>query len=152
MADAPAKVLIADDNEQNCDLILAYLGKEGYDLRTAEDGEATIAAVEEWSPDLLLLDIMMPRMSGFEVCERLKSSDATKDMPILVVTALGDIGDIERAVTAGCDDFVSKPVDRVELQIRVRSLLRVRMLQNERDRLLAYIEEVTGEKPRLPGD
>jgi DNA-binding response OmpR family regulator len=87
---------------------------------------------------------MMPRLSGYEVCQQLKEADATRGIPILMVTALNEMGDIERAVEAGCDDFLTKPVNRLELTTRVKSLLRVRQLTDERDRLLAYLAEVDG--------
>ncbi len=87
---------------------------------------------------------MMPRLSGYEVCQQLKDDPNTNGIPILIVTALNEMGDIERAVEAGCDDFLTKPVNRLELTTRVRSLLRVRQLTNERDRLLAYLAEVDG--------
>ena len=86
--------------------------------------------------------IMMPRMSGYEVCSQIKADPAKRGIPVLMVTALNEAGDIEKAVNAGCDDFLTKPVSRLELRTRVRSLLRVRHLTNERDRLLAYLEEM----------
>ena len=136
------RLLIADDNPQNCELLDAYLADGGHEIEFAVDGEDTLKRVKSFQPDLILLDIMMPRMSGYEVCEQLKADEATRDIPILMVTALKETGDIERAVSAGADDFLSKPVNRLELQTRVRSLLRVRHLTNERDRLLAYLKEV----------
>ena len=146
MADAEARkvsgVLIADDNEQNCELLEAYLDDGGIEIAMAFDGQETIEKVAEFEPDLILLDIMMPRMSGYEVCQKLKSDSATRDIPILMVTALNEMGDIEKAVNAGCDDFLTKPVNRLELTTRVKSLLRVRHLTSERDRLLAYLSEV----------
>ena len=87
---------------------------------------------------------MMPRLSGYEGCQQLKEAEATNTIPILMVTALNEMGDIERAVEAGCDDFLTKPVNRLELTTRVKSLLRVRQLTDERDRLLAYLAEVDG--------
>jgi CheY-like chemotaxis protein len=81
-------------------------------------------------------------MSGYEVCSQIKADPAKRGIPVLVVTALNEAGDIEKAVNAGCDDFLTKPVNRLELRTRVRSLLRVRHLANERDRLLAYLEEM----------
>ena len=84
----------------------------------------------------------MPRMSGFEVCRKLKSDPQTRDIPIIMVTALSELGDIERGVECGTDDFISKPVNRLELVTRVRSLLRVKNLKNELDRALAYLGEV----------
>lgn len=146
MSDTVSKILIADDNLQNCELLDAYLSESGenYDVTMAYDGQDTLNKVAEFQPDLILLDIMMPKLSGYEVCQRLRQDAATRDIPILMVTALNEIGDIERAVRAGADDFLTKPVNRLELTTRVRSLLRVRHLTNERDRLLAYLEEVEG--------
>ncbi|EDL57208.1 MULTISPECIES: response regulator [Gimesia] len=139
-----SKILIADDNHQNCELLDAYLLDEGYETFMAYDGKETLEKVAEIDPDLILLDIMMPKLSGYEVCAQLKQSDETKDIPILVITALNEMGDIEKSVQAGCDDFLTKPVNRIELTTRVRSLLRVRHLTHERDRLLAYLAEVEG--------
>lgn len=137
-----SKVLIVDDNAQNCELIEVYLADEGYEISLAHDGQATLDAVAENHPDLILLDIMMPKLSGYEVCQRLKADEKTAGIPVLMVTALNEQGDIEKAVKAGCDDFLTKPVNRLELQTRVRSLLRVRHLKNEVDRLLAYLADV----------
>ncbi len=146
MTENASRILIADDNLQNCELLDAYLSESGetYEVAMANDGQDTLNKVAEFHPDLILLDIMMPKLSGYEVCQRLKQSSETRDIPILMVTALNEIGDIEKAVRAGADDFLTKPVNRLELTTRVRSLLRVRHLTNERDRLLAYLEEVEG--------
>lgn len=146
----PSKILIADDNQQNCELLEAYLAGDGYQMDFSVDGPSTLQHVEADPPDLILLDIMMPRMSGYEVCQRLKKNDQTRDIPIIMVTALNEAGDIEKAVNAGADDFLSKPVNKMELTTRVRSLLRVRHLTNERDRLLAYLAEVDGLVERMP--
>lgn len=146
----PSRILIADDNQQNCELLEAYLAGEGYLIDFSNDGEATLKQVEREQPDLILLDIMMPRMSGYEVCARLKKAETTCDIPIIMVTALNESGDIEKAVNAGADDFLSKPVNKLELTTRVKSLLRVRHLTNERDRLLAYLAEVDGLAERIP--
>ncbi|MCA9063270.1 MAG: response regulator [Planctomycetaceae bacterium] len=137
-----SRVVIADDIPQNRELLEAYLADDGYQIIMAADGQETMQVVQEHHPDLILLDIMMPRMSGYEVCAQLKSDSELRRIPVLMVTALNEQGDIEKAVEAGCDDFLSKPVNRLELQTRVRSLLRVRHLTNERDRLLAYLEEM----------
>jgi DNA-binding response OmpR family regulator len=136
------RVLIADDNQQNRELLEAYLADDGHEILMSVDGQQTLDVVQRELPDLILLDIMMPKLSGYEVCQRLKKDAKTSGIPVLMVTALKDTGDIERAVAAGADDFLSKPVHRLELVTRVRSLLRVRHLQNERDRLLAYLQEV----------
>ncbi len=142
--DKPFKVVIADDNQQNCELLEVYLADENYEISMAYDGQETLDRVADFHPDLILLDIMMPKLSGYEVCQQLKSADDTKDILILIVTALNEQGDIEKAVAAGCDDFLTKPVNRLELTTRVRSMMRVRHLTNERDRLLAYLAEVDG--------
>ena len=137
-----SRVLIADDIQQNRELLEAYLADEGYEILMASDGQQTMQLVDKHQPDLILLDIMMPRMSGYEVCSQIKGDAARRGIMVLIVTALNEAGDIEKAVNAGCDDFLTKPVNRLELRTRVRSLLRVRHLANERDRLLAYLEEM----------
>lgn len=142
MATAPAKILIADDNLQNVELLEAYLSDVDCTIQTAEDGEQTLQRVRENPPDLILLDIMMPKISGFEVCRKLKNDEKTHDIQILMITALNQVGDIERAVQAGTDDFLIKPVNKLELVLRVKSLLRVRKLKNELDRVLEYLKDV----------
>jgi CheY-like chemotaxis protein len=142
MGMAPAKILIADDNLQNVELLEAYLSDVDCTIQTAEDGEQTLQRVREDQPDLILLDIMMPKISGFEVCRKLKNDEKTHDIQILMITALNQVGDIERAVQAGTDDFLIKPVNKLEMVLRVKSLLRVRKLKNELDRVLEYLNEV----------
>jgi CheY-like chemotaxis protein len=143
-------VLIADDTEQNVELLQAYLDELGCRVVTAFDGQETLDRVADAKPDLILLDIMMPKVSGFEVCRKLKADPATRNIPICMVTALNEEADIERAVEAGTDDFLSKPINKWELLTRVRSLLRVRHLQNELERTLEYLEEV--DQARGPAD
>ncbi len=135
-------VLVVDDNAQNLELLVAYLDALPCEVVTAVDGVEALEKIRETPPDLILLDIMMPRMSGFEVCRKLKSDPATRDIPIVMVTALNELGDIERGVESGTDDFITKPVNRLELVTRVRSLLRVRHLKGELDRTLAYLNDV----------
>ncbi len=139
---AASHVLVVDDNAQNLELLVAYLEGLGCKVRTAIDGVDALEKVKEAVPDLLLLDIMMPRMSGFEVCRKLKSDPGTRDVPIIMVTALNELGDIERGVDCGTDDFITKPVNRLELLTRVKSLLRVRHLKSELDRTLAYLDDM----------
>ena len=141
LPNGPPKILIADDNLQNVELLEAYLSGVDCEIRTAFDGEETLRVVEEFEPDLLLLDVMMPRLSGFEVCRKLRSSPATKDLLILMVTALNEASDFERGVQAGTDDFLTKPVNKIELLCRIRSLLRVRHLADQLERTLAYLAE-----------
>ncbi len=122
MDDRPL-VLIADDNPQILELLEAYL--EALPVRTqlAADGEATLTAVENARPDLILLDIMMPKRSGYEVCTQLKQDERTRSIPIIMVTALNEVGDEERARECGADDFISKPVNKLDLLERIRNRL-----------------------------
>jgi CheY-like chemotaxis protein len=140
----PPRILIADDNPQGVELLEAYLSATDptYEIRTAADGEETLAQVRTWKPDLILLDIMMPKISGFEVCKRLRADPKTRDIGILMITALDQHADIDKAVEAGTDDFVTKPINKTALLLRVRSLLAARQLKLELDRALAYIEAV----------
>ncbi len=149
---ADCTVLVVDDNEQNLELLVAYLDSLECKVSTAIDGVDALEKVVQSTPDLILLDVMMPRMSGFEVCRKLKSDPQTRDIPIIMVTALNELGDIERGVECGTDDFISKPVNRIELTTRVRSLLRVRTLRNELDRTLAYLNEVENSKSPDAGE
>src|SRR6186997_391043 len=118
------KILIADDNQANCELIEAYLVGLDCDTQVAVDGQDTLDKVASFQPDLILLDVMMPKLSGFEVCQKLKADRGTRKIMVLMVTALNESGDIERAVKAGTDDFLSKPVNKVELLKRVDIMLR----------------------------
>lgn len=124
-SDSPdtASVLIADDNPQILELLEAYLEPLGLRVLTAKDGQATLEAVENQRPGLILLDIMMPRRSGFEVCRILKQDPRYRDIPIVMVTALNEAADVERAQESGADHFLSKPVNKLELLDRVRELL-----------------------------
>ena len=135
-----SKILIADDNPTNVELLEAYLTECPCEIAIAVDGRDTLDKVAEFKPDLILLDIMMPKLSGFEVCKTLKDDPATKGIMILMVTALNELGDIERAVNAGCDDFLSKPVNKVELIKRVENMLKLRSVTDELERLRDYID------------
>ncbi|HWE00763.1 MAG TPA: response regulator [Tepidisphaeraceae bacterium] len=142
-------VLIVDDNPQNVELLQAFLESLPVKLVTAADGVEALAKVVEHHPDLILLDIMMPHMSGFQVCKRLKADPKTRDIQILMVTALNELGDIETATECGTDDFVSKPVNKFELLTRVKSLLRVRHLKSELERALTYLNEIEQDEETL---
>ena len=138
-----SKILVVDDNLQNLELLVEYLQTmDGVETVTATDGIEALEAVAQDHPDLILLDVMMPRMSGFEVCRKLKSDPGTREIPILMVTALNEMGDIQHGVDSGTDDFLSKPVNRLELTTRVKTLLRLRSLKDELERTLAYLNEV----------
>ena len=123
---AASKILIADGNPRNVELLEAYLAEVDCEIAVAADGQESLDQVAKFHPDLILLDIMMPRLSSFEVCKTLKADPETRKTMILIVTALDEPGEIERAVTCGCDDFLSIPINKVELLIRVKLLLKLR--------------------------
>lgn len=129
----PQTVLIADDNPQILELLEAYLEPLGVRVVTAADGQATYQAVQREQPDLILLDIMMPKRSGFEVCRALKEDPRYRDIPIIMVTALNEVGDMERARECGADDFLCKPVHKAQLLERVQNLLKLRQLKRALD-------------------
>ncbi len=141
------RILIADDNQPNRELLEAYLAGIECQTEVAVDGADTLAKVQSFRPDLILLDVMMPKLSGFEVCQKLKADPATRKIMVLMVTALNEAGDIERAVKAGTDDFLSKPVNRVELTKRVENMLKLYHVTDENERLRRYIEEMERRDP-----
>ncbi len=136
------RILIADDNQANCELLEAYL--DGIDclIEMAADGQQTMDQVAAFRPDLILLDVMMPKLSGFEVCKKIKANEATRNIMVLMVTALNELGDIERAIEAGTNDFLSKPVNRMELLKRVENMLQLKGVSDENERLRKYIENM----------
>jgi CheY-like chemotaxis protein len=140
-----SRILIADDNPMNVELLQEFLSDLDCQIAVAVDGRDTLEKVSSFRPDLILLDIMMPKLSGFEVCKKLKEDPATRGTMILMVTALNELGDIERAVRAGTDDFLSKPVNKLELLKRVENMLKLRHITDEVERLRRYIEEMEDE-------
>ena len=136
------KILIADDNQPNVELLEAYLAEVDCDVEVAVDGQDTLEKVTSYRPDLILLDVMMPKLSGFEVCRQLKDDSATSSIMILMVTALNELGDIERAVAAGTDDFLSKPVNKLELLKRVENMVKLKDIRDENERLRQYIDRM----------
>jgi len=139
MSETP-RILIADDNAANRELLEAYLASIDCDVEMAVDGADTLVKVAKFKPDLVLLDVMMPKMNGFEVCRKLKGDPATAKIMVLMVTALSELGDIERAVAAGTDDFLSKPFNRIELDKRVGNMLKLKDTTDELERLRQYIQ------------
>lgn len=127
------KILVVDDAQANVELLEGMLRREGYTVHTAADGEAALAAVARERPDLILLDVMMPKLDGFEVCRRLKHDPATRLTPVVLITALQEREDKIHGISAGADDFLTKPVNPHELRARARSLVRLKRYTDELD-------------------
>src|SRR3954471_18710597 len=128
---SPARILIVDDNETNRDILMARLGPQGYDLTQAADGEEALAAAKEQLPDLILLDIMMPKIDGIEVCKRIKNDATMPFTPIILCTAKADSKDVVTGLEAGADEYLAKPIDQMALVARVRSVLRLKELHDQ---------------------
>lgn len=128
------RILIVDDNPTNVELLYAQLKPYGYELIKAFDGEEALRKVEDSPPDLLLLDLMMPKISGYEVCEKIKNEPKTQLIPVIVITALKELEDKIKAIQMGADDFLMKPFNKVELVTRVKSLLKLKDLYDDVDR------------------
>src|SRR6266852_7392089 len=135
-----ARVLVVDDVELNVRLLTAKLASEYFEVVSADNGPSALAMVEAELPDIILLDVMMPGMDGFEVCRRLKANPHTTDIPVVMVTALSDVADRLRGLEAGADDFLTKPVNDIALFARVRSLVRMKRMMEE----LRLREEICG--------
>lgn len=149
-----SKVLVVDDTEPNLRLLRALLTGAGYEVITAAGGTEGIAVATRENPDLILLDIMMPDLTGFEVCQRLRATQGTRQTPIVFLTALHEMEDHVRAVDVGGDDVLTKPINKLELLLRVKSLLRIRELMDEvetqrkhiHDLLKSYVSEEAAER------
>jgi len=127
MDDLPsARILIVDDEERNRKLLDVFVKADGHSAIFAPDGKAGVAAAVEQQPDVILLDLMMPDMDGFDVVRLLKNNPQTRDIPIIVVTALRDVASHKRMLASGVDEFINKPVDRWELSLRIFKLLGAR--------------------------
>ena len=136
-----ARILVVDDTPQNVKLLADLLRTEGYEVGTAANGDEALAEVAREAPDLVLLDVMMPGLSGYDVCRRLRDDPRTALLPVVLVTALDPHQERVHGIEAGADDFLSKPINQPELFARVRSLLRIKRLQDER--LATHRREVT---------
>jgi signal transduction histidine kinase len=144
-------ILVVDDDQRNVRLMESILRGSGYQVVKAYNGEEAMGVVEGEPPDLLLLDVMMPKMSGFELCQKLKGRYETRLLPIILVTALNALEDKVQALEFGADDFLSKPINKVELLAKVRSVLRVKALQDELERKRTEIEAANQELIRMQG-
>jgi DNA-binding response OmpR family regulator len=145
MKDKPV-ILVVDDQLQNIELLEAYLAGQDYEIVKAASGEEALEKLISGQIDLVLLDIMMPKMSGLEVLKKLRADEKTKAIPVVMVTALKETEDKVKALEAGCDDFISKPVDKVELLARVKSILKIsyylRKLE-EKEKFKAVVDNVS---------
>jgi class 3 adenylate cyclase len=129
---APARILVVDDTPANVKLLSDLLAAKGYEVSAAANGEQALEAIARQAPDLVLLDIMMPGISGYDVCRRIRENPATALLPVVLCTSLDPNQERVKGIEAGADDFLSKPVNQPELFARVKSLLRVKRLQDER--------------------
>lgn len=151
----PPRILIVDDNETNRDILHARLGPHGYDLKQAADGEEALAAAKDHLPDLILLDIMMPKIDGIEVCKRIKNDPTMPFTPIILCTAKADTKDVVAGLEAGADEYLTKPIDQTALVARVKSVLRLKQLHDEIAELNKGLEQriatQLGEIERMSG-
>ena len=141
-----SKILVVDDIPANIQLLDSHLSSIGYETITASNGEEALAKVDSERPDLILLDVMMPKMDGFETCKVLKANKRTDYIPIIMVTALNEMKDKLKGIEAGADDFITKPFNKLELLARVKSLLRVKNLH---DQLQEKVKQLEMAKKRL---
>src|SRR5512136_18900 len=126
----PPRILVVDDNPENLEIFRARLASHGYEILTARDGEEALATARNALPDLILLDIMMPKVDGIEVCRQLRADPAFPFTPIIMVTARSDSKDIVAGLAAGGDEYLTKPVDQASLVARVKSMLRIKQLHD----------------------
>jgi adenylate cyclase len=138
---APARILIVDDTAMNLKLLEGILTGHGYAVSTAPSGPVALERVRDEHPDLVLLDVVMPEMSGYEVCRRLRADEATRLLPVIMVTALDPLQERVKGIDAGADDFLTKPINQPELVARVRSLLRIKALHDELGELNRTLEQ-----------
>ncbi len=117
------RILVVDDNPVNLKLLRILLTGEGFDIQTASDGEEALSIIPSFCPDLILMDVQLPGVDGLTLTRKLKSDPASKDIVIIVVTSFAIKGDRERALQAGCDDYMTKPIDTIELPLRISKFL-----------------------------
>lgn len=129
----PPRVLIVDDNKVNVELIRAQLRPFGYEIQSAYDGEEALEKIQNDPPDIVLLDLMMPKISGYEVCRAIKLNKETQFIPVIVITALQELDDKLKAIEFGADDFLVKPFNKLELTARIKSLLAMKALHDDLD-------------------
>ncbi|HYJ16430.1 MAG TPA: adenylate/guanylate cyclase domain-containing protein [Candidatus Limnocylindria bacterium] len=144
MAIPTPKILAVDDNIQNLELLTRALSAAKYEVITAGDGASALQLIDDGAVDLVLLDVMMPGMSGYEVCEKIRANDATRLLPVVMLTALHDVSHRIQGIAAGADDFLTKPFNREELLTRVKSLLRIKTLYDDIETKNVLLRRVIG--------
>jgi adenylate cyclase len=144
MPNSTPKILAVDDNKQNLELLIRSLSAAKYEVITASDGPTALQLIDGGAVDLVLLDVMMPGMSGYEVCERIRANDATRLLPVVMLTALHDVSNRIQGIAAGADDFLTKPFNREELLTRVKSLLRIKTLYDDIETKNILLRRVIG--------
>ena len=137
-----SKILVVDDEPNIREFLHSVLTEDGYEVITASDGLEALSIAVEQQPDLVLLDIMMPNLDGMETCRRLRAQPATRNVRIIILTAYNQRERLEESIRAGADDFLGKPVDLTELRVRIRSMLKVKDMTDEAERLEAYIQSM----------
>ena len=141
-----ARILVVDDTPRNVKLLADLLGVKGYDVITAASGAEALEQVRNTQPDLVLLDVVMPGMTGYEVCRRIRDDPATKRLPVVMVTALDPAEERIKGIEAGADDFLTKPINQPELLARVRSLLRIKSLHDQVEESNRTLEQRVAEQ------
>lgn len=139
------RILVADDEADIRQIMKGIIAKEGYEVILAEDGTKAMALAQQEKPDLIMLDFLMPGLNGIEVCKALKKNEATKDIPVIIVTAYPN--QKELALSSGAVDFMSKEADNIDIIWRIKSALKVRSISNELQRMIAYIDELEKKIP-----
>jgi putative two-component system response regulator len=150
-----ARVLVIDDEERNCELLVHMLSVEGLEVAVAHNGEAGLDRFWKFHPDLVLLDVQMPKLDGFSLCKQLKSAPESRLVPVVLLTALSATDDRVRGIESGADDFLTKPVQPIELRARVRSLLSLKAFTDELERaesvLFSLAQSIEGKDPYTKG-
>jgi DNA-binding response OmpR family regulator len=143
------KILVVDDEVVNLELAEALLQQDGYEVFMAQDGAEAMVKVQEHRPDIVLMDIVMPKMNGIETCRKIKTNPLSYATPVVMVTALNSTEDKVKAIQAGADDFISKPFDRVELSARVKSLLRLKAIHDRLESSMTALKEMQRAREEL---
>ena len=137
-----SKVLIVDDEAANLELAAALVSAEGYQPILASDGETALQQIQAHRPDIIILDIVMPKMNGIETCRKIKTNPRSYSIPVIIVTALNSQEEKMKAIAAGADDFITKPFDRMELSARLKSLIRLKAIHDRLEANLASLKEM----------